>query len=137
MAKVTISIGERLSSYLNDDDTLKSDEELALEAQYLADQRWQMGQLALKEGDAFKSDEYLRGEAMALGWAMVGKVGGEDAYAMSRCLSRTEGYLVGITSGAALAAAVQLARRSEYRGKTIVALLPDSGDRYLSTPMFE
>ena len=56
---------------------------------------------------------------------------------MSRCLSRTEGYLVGITSGAALAAAVQLARRSEYRGKTIVALLPDSGDRYLSTPMFE
>ena len=64
-------------------------------------------------------------------------VGGEDAYAMSRCLSRTEGYLVGITSGAALAAAVQLARRSEYRGKTIVALLPDSGDRYLSTPMFE
>lgn len=64
-------------------------------------------------------------------------VGGEDAYAMSRCLSRTEGYLVGITSGAALAAAVQLARLSEYSGKTIVALLPDSGDRYLSTPMFE
>ncbi len=60
----------------------------------------------------------------------------EDAYAMGRLLARREGILVGITSGAALDAAVRLARRPENRGKTIVVLLPDSGDRYLSTPMF-
>ena len=60
----------------------------------------------------------------------------EDAYAMGRLLARREGMLVGITSGAALDAAVRLARRPENRGKTIVVLLPDSGDRYLSTPMF-
>lgn len=60
----------------------------------------------------------------------------EDAYAMGRLLARREGILVGITSGAALEAAVRLARRPENRGKTIVVLLPDSGDRYLSTPMF-
>ena len=60
----------------------------------------------------------------------------EDAYAMGRFLGRREGILVGITSGAAIWAAVELARRPENAGKTIVALLPDTGDRYLSTPMF-
>ena len=61
----------------------------------------------------------------------------EDAYDTGRELARTEGILVGITSGAAVWAAAQLARRPENAGKTIVALLPDSGERYLSTPMFQ
>jgi len=60
----------------------------------------------------------------------------EQAYATGRSIARTEGILVGITSGAALYAAAQLSKRPENAGKTIVALLPDSGDRYLSTPMF-
>ncbi len=60
----------------------------------------------------------------------------DEAYAAGRRLAHTEGILVGITSGAALHAASQLAKRPENAGKTIVALLPDSGDRYLSTPMF-
>jgi cysteine synthase A len=60
----------------------------------------------------------------------------EDAYAAGRELARGEGLLVGITSGAAVWAAAELARRPENRGKIIVALLPDSGERYLSTPMF-
>jgi len=59
-----------------------------------------------------------------------------EAYASGSLLARREGILVGITSGAALHAAAVLAKRPENRGKTIVALLPDSGDRYLSTPMF-
>ena len=59
-----------------------------------------------------------------------------DAYAMGRTIGRTEGVLVGISSGAALWAAIQLAKRPENKGKTIVVLLPDTGDRYLSTPMF-
>lgn len=60
----------------------------------------------------------------------------EDAFEMGRRMGRTEGVLVGISSGAALWAAVQLAGRPEHEGKTIVVLLPDAGDRYLSTPMF-
>ena len=64
-------------------------------------------------------------------------VANEDAFAAGRALGRTEGVLVGISSGAALWAGIQLAKRPENRGKTIVVLLPDTGDRYLSTPLFE
>ena len=60
----------------------------------------------------------------------------EDAFAEGRAFATSEGVLVGISSGAALKAATILAKRPENKGKTIVALLPDSGDRYLSTPMF-
>jgi cysteine synthase A len=61
----------------------------------------------------------------------------EEAYAAGRLLGKCEGIVVGISSGAALHAAVELARREENAGKTIVVLLPDTGDRYLSTPLFE
>ncbi len=61
----------------------------------------------------------------------------EDAFAAGRQMGRQEGVLVGISSGAALWAAIQLAKRPENTGKNIVVLLPDTGDRYLSTPMFE
>ena len=60
----------------------------------------------------------------------------EDAFATGRELGRTEGLLAGISSGAALWAAIQLAKRPENQGKRIVVLLPDTGDRYLSTPLF-
>lgn len=64
------------------------------------------------------------------------RVTNEDAFTYGRDFATTEGILVGISSGAALKAAVELAKRPEFKGKTIVALLPDSGDRYLSTALF-
>ena len=60
----------------------------------------------------------------------------EDAFATGKLIGRKEGVLVGISSGAATWAAIELARRPENKGKTIVVLLPDTGDRYLSTPLF-
>ena len=63
-------------------------------------------------------------------------VANEDAFAVGKEIGRLEGVLVGISSGAAVWAAIQLGRRPEYKGKNIVALLPDSGDRYLSTALF-
>lgn len=60
----------------------------------------------------------------------------EDAFAVGKRIGQQEGILVGISSGAAICAAVELAKRPENKGKTIVALLPDTGDRYLSTPLF-
>ena len=64
-------------------------------------------------------------------------VANEDAFATGKLLGKSEGVLVGISSGAALWAAIELAKRPENKGKTIVALLPDTGDRYLSTPLFQ
>ena len=61
----------------------------------------------------------------------------EDAFAQSRAMGQREGVLVGISSGAALWAAIQVAKRQENAGKTVVVLLPDTGDRYLSTPLFQ
>ena len=65
------------------------------------------------------------------------RVGNEDAFAAGREIARREGILVCISSGAALWAAMEIAKRPQSRGKTIVVLLPDTGDRYLSTPLFE
>ena len=64
-------------------------------------------------------------------------VSNEDAFATGKLIGRNEGVLVGISSGAAAFAAIELAKRPENEGKTIVVLLPDTGDRYLSTPLFE
>ena len=63
-------------------------------------------------------------------------VSNEDAFATGKLIGKSEGVLVGISSGAAAWAAVELAKRPENEGKTIVVLLPDTGDRYLSTPLF-
>ena len=60
----------------------------------------------------------------------------EDAFATGKRIGKSEGVLVGISSGAAVWAALELAKRPENKGKTIVVLLPDTGDRYLSTPLF-
>lgn len=60
----------------------------------------------------------------------------EDAFATGKLIGKSEGVLVGISSGAATFAAIELAKRPENEGKTIVVLLPDTGDRYLSTPLF-
>ena len=64
-------------------------------------------------------------------------VSAEDAFSVGKALGRTEGFLAGISSGAALWAALEVAKRPENTGKTIVVLLPDTGDRYLSTPLFQ
>ena len=63
-------------------------------------------------------------------------VSNEDAFATGKLIGKSEGVLVGISSGAATYAAIELAKRPENEGKTIVVLLPDTGDRYLSTPLF-
>ena len=63
-------------------------------------------------------------------------VSNEDAFATGKLIGKQEGVLVGISSGAAVHAAIELAKRPESKGKTIVVLLPDTGDRYLSTPLF-
>lgn len=64
-------------------------------------------------------------------------VSNEDAFDLGRKIAREEGILVGISSGAALFAAIKVAQRADFAGKTVVVLLPDTGDRYLSTPMFQ
>ncbi len=65
------------------------------------------------------------------------RVSNEDAFATGKLLAKTEGFITGISSGAALFASTQIAKRPEFKGKTIVVLLPDNGDRYLSTPLFQ
>jgi cysteine synthase A len=65
------------------------------------------------------------------------KVTGDDAFVAAKLLAKTEGVLVGISSGAALWAATEVAKKPELAGKYIVVILPDSGERYLSTPLFE
>ena len=63
-------------------------------------------------------------------------VANEDAFATGKLIGKSEGVLVGISSGSAVWAAIELAKKPENEGKTIVVLLPDTGDRYLSTPLF-
>ena len=64
-------------------------------------------------------------------------VSNEDSFEYSKYIAKEEGVLVGISSGAALKAAIEVAKRPEFKGKTVVALLPDSGDRYYSTDLFK
>ena len=70
-------------------------------------------------------------------YSRIIKVSNDDAFAYGKLIGKTEGILVGISAGAALKAAVELARDKKYKDKNIVVILPDSGDRYLSTPLFE
>ena len=70
------------------------------------------------------------------GYDEIIPVANEDAFAVGKQIGKAEGVLVGISSGAAAWAAIELAKRPENEGKTIVVLLPDTGDRYLSTPLF-
>ena len=67
----------------------------------------------------------------------VETISDEKSFEMARRLAKEEGIICGISSGAAAAAALRLARNDEYEGKTIVVVLPDSGERYLSTPLFQ
>ena len=69
-------------------------------------------------------------------YSEIFRVANEDAFAAAKLLAKKEGVSVGISSGAALHGAIELAKRPENAGKTIVALLPDSGDRYYSTALF-
>lgn len=70
-------------------------------------------------------------------YTQIIKVSNDDAFEYSKLIGRSEGILVGISAGAALKAAIEIARLEKYKDKNIVVLLPDSGDRYLSTPLFE
>ena len=70
-------------------------------------------------------------------YSRIIKVSNDDAFAYGKLIGKTEGILVGISAGAALKAAIELAKQEEYKDKNIVVVLPDSGDRYLSTPLFE
>jgi cysteine synthase A len=65
------------------------------------------------------------------------RVKNEEAYETTRQLARTEGLIAGVSSGAAVYAAIQIAKRPENKGKNIVVILPDTGERYLSTPLFQ
>ena len=69
--------------------------------------------------------------------SFVPTVSDEDAMAAGRSMGRREGVLIGISAGACLHAAIEIAKRAENEGKTIVALMPDAGDRYLSTAMYQ
>lgn len=83
-------------------------------------------------GAGFVPDNYNKGVVDE-----VFKVKNDEAFETARKLSRTEGLLIGISSGAAAYAATQIAKRQENKGKNIVVLLPDTGERYLSTPLFQ
>ena len=88
------------------------------------------------DGHTFAAGAYRNGAANTKVYDEIITVENEDAFATGRELARKEGLLVGISSGAAVWAAARLAKRPENQGKRIVVLLPDTGDRYLSTPMF-